>query len=155
MNEKVDYTKVLDDLIVEREKLDAMIGWVKVKLGQNGTESNTPTLQVTKTEPMRFPRLAPDAFFKMTVSDAIKEYLGIVKRPQTAREITDALKAGGLAFKAKNLYQTVFPTLGRMAEGKEVDKLGDGTWGLAEWYSSGRRATSAAASASASEEADS
>ena len=77
----------------------------------------------------------------MSVSEGIKSYLSIAKRPQTAREITDALKAGGLTFKAKNLYQTVFPTLSRMAtETKEIDKLPDRTWGLAEWYSGARRA---------------
>jgi hypothetical protein len=140
MNEATDYTKILDDLIAEREQLDQMIKWVKARLGRTDGESNTPTVQITKAEPMRFPRLAGDDFFRMTVSEAIKAYLSMVKRPQTAREITDALKAGGLTFKAKNLYQTVFPTLARMAnEAKEVDKLPDGTWGLAEWYSGARR----------------
>ena len=140
MNESVDYAKVLDDLIAEREKLSDMIEWVKLRLARNGGVVTGPTFQITNTEPARFPRLSPDTFFRMSVADAIKAYLNIAKRPQSAREITDALKAGGLTFKAKNLYQTVFPTLSRMAnETKEVDKQPDGTWGLAEWYSSARR----------------
>jgi hypothetical protein len=138
MNDATDYTKILDEMLAEREQLNQMIEWLKRRIGR--PDAGSPTVQITKAEPMRFPRLAADAFFRMTVSEAIKAYLNIAKRPQTAREITDALKAGGLTFKAKNLYQTVFPTLSRMAtETKEVDKLPDGTWGLAEWYSNSRR----------------
>lgn len=142
MNESTDYKKVLDDLIAERERLDMMIDWVKVRLGRNGSESKAPKAHLGKvTEPMRFPRLASDAFFRMNVSEAIKAYLNFVRKPQTARTITDGLKAGGLASKAKNLYQTVFPTLSRMEKDSgEVAKLKDGTWGLSEWYSPTRRA---------------
>jgi hypothetical protein len=144
MNEAVDYTKVLDDLLAERERLNAMIDWVKERLGRSGADdSKAPRLELSKDGKARFPRLVKeDAFFKMSVSEAIKAYLDMMKRPQTAREITDGLIAGGLAHKAKNLYQTVFPTLGRMArDAKEVDKLTDGKWGLSEWYSGSRGRT--------------
>jgi hypothetical protein len=140
MNEAIDYTKVLDDLIAEREKLDVMISWIQGRLGRADAEA--PKAFIGKVaEPMRFPRIAPDAFFRMSVSEGIKTFLSLTNRkPQTARAITDALVAGGLTFKAKKPYQTVFPTLSRMAsETKEVDKLPDGTWGLAEWYSGARR----------------
>jgi hypothetical protein len=142
MNDDVDYGKVLDELVAEREKLDMMINWIKLRLGRADVEVGAPKLIMGKvTEPMRFPRIATDAFFRMSVSEGIKAFLRLTnKKPQTARAITDALVAGGLRFKAKNPYQTVFPTLSRMAsEAKEIDKLPDGTWGLAEWYSSGRR----------------
>jgi hypothetical protein len=76
----------------------------------------------------------------MSVPEAIRAFLNIMKRPQTARDITDALQAGGLSHKAKDLYQTVFPTLQRMKAQGEVDKLANGEWGLSEWYTTGRRA---------------
>jgi hypothetical protein len=85
---------------------------------------------------LRF-RISTDQFFKMSVPEAIRAFLNLQKRPQTARDITDALEAGGLSHKAKDLYQTVFPTLMRMQTKNEVDKLGNGEWGLSEWYRRG------------------
>ncbi len=144
MNETTDYEKVLNDLLAERNELDRMISWVKNRLGRADVEPGAPAVALAKMpESTRFGRLAKDAFFRMSVSDAIKAYLSFAKKPQSARDITDALIAGGLTFKAKNLYQTVFPTLSRMAkETGEVAKLKDNTWGLSEWYSSGRKGVS-------------
>jgi len=140
MNEPVDYKKVLDELVAEREKLDMMISWVKLRLGQPKIEGKPLVATIVKVgEPMRVTGISSDAFFRMNVSEAIKAYLEFAKKPQTAREITDALKEGGLAFKAKNLYQTVFPTLSRMEGAGQVAKLKDGRWGLSDWYSSARR----------------
>jgi hypothetical protein len=142
MKEAPDFQALLDEAVAERDRLNVVINWLTNRLGQPAGEGTAPTAHIMKAgTPMRFPRLATDAFFRMSVSDAIKAYLAFVKKPQTAREITDGLIAGGLTFKAKNLYQTVFPTLSRMAkETGEVAKLNDNTWGLAEWYSSARRA---------------
>lgn len=145
MNETIDYEKLLAELLEERANLDRMINWVRLRLGRTDAEPIAATGEPSTTPAAirRFPRLptlATDAFFRMSVSEAIKAYLAFAKKPQTAREITDALIAGGLTFKAKNLYQTVFPTLSRMAkETGEIAKLKDNTWGLAEWYSSARR----------------
>lgn len=150
MNEGTDYEKVLEDLLAERSELDRMVNWVKNRLGRGDAEL-VPLSSLNVGQPPRFSRLASDAFFRMSVSEAIKAYLNFAKKPQTARQITDALKAGGLASKARNLYQTVFPTLSRMAnETGEVAKLKDNTWGLAEWYSTARKAPTA----STTEEAD-
>lgn len=141
MAEPIDYGKLLDGLLEERAKLETMIAWVKGKLAE--TNQNPPVTVDTllrerserPAEPSRHPRLKSDTFFKMSVIDAIEECLSIAKRPLTAREITDALEAGGLTHKAKNLYQTVFPTLSRMRDRGIVEQLPTGgQWGLAAWY---------------------
>jgi hypothetical protein len=145
MNETTDYDKVLADLLEERANLDRMIAWVQGKLGK----AETGTLSIPSSivlpgapqgAPMRFPRLRSDTFFKMSVQEAIRECLSIMRRPMSARDISNALQDGGLTHKAKNLYQTVFPTLMRMKEKGEVDKLASGDWGLSDWYTPGRRA---------------
>jgi hypothetical protein len=139
MNDTPDFQALLNEAIAERDRLNVVINWLQDKLGQPAGEV---IVSPAAGMPTRFPRLASDAFFRMSVSDAIKAYLGFAKKPQSAREITDALIAGGLTFRAKNLYQTVFPTLSRMAkETGEVAKLKDNTWGLAEWYSGSRKMT--------------
>src|ERR1700722_18330552 len=98
MNAAPDYEKVLDDLIAERAELDRMINWVKLKLGRADSEPTAPKAHTVKAgATMRFPRVASDAFFRMTVSEGIKAFLSFTnKTPQTAREITEGLIAGGL-----------------------------------------------------------
>lgn len=137
MAEGTDYEKILDDLLEERANLDKMIAWVRGKLAKGNPEEPVTVdklLPQRPNEPPRFPRLKADTFFKMSFQQAIHECLAIMRRPMSAKEITVALQSGGLTHKAKDLYQTVFPTLGRMKEKGEVDKLPDGLWGLAEWY---------------------
>ena len=135
MSEIVDYEKVLAELMAERENLDNMIAWVQKRLGRNDVGASLPNSVGESSEPRRFPRLlASDAFFRMKVPQAIKAYLNIVKRPRSAKEITQGLKDGGFATRARNLYATVFPTLLRMEKAEEIERVGKGEWGLSEWY---------------------
>jgi len=136
------YQQILTELEEERQNIDRLIIWVKNRMEQSdSTDVITSAVKSTAIAPPRFPRtLAPDTFFRMTVPDAIKKYLGIVKRPKTAKDITGALDVGGLTHQAKNLYATVYPTLLRMEGNEEVVRVGKGEWGLSEWYPGGRKA---------------
>ena len=140
MDEAV-YQQLLTELEQERENIERMIVWVKSRLEQSDSAVVVSSTKSAQTTPMLFPRfLAPDTFFRMSVPDAIKKYLNIVKRPQTAKDITAALDSGGLTHQAKNLYATVYPTLLRMESANEVVRVSKGKWGLSEWYPSGRKA---------------
>jgi len=142
MPEGSDYEQVLADLEQERENIERMIVWVKGRMQQSDSvQTVESTAKPTSTSPMRFMRLAPDTFFRMTVPQAIKTFLNIVKRPKSAKDITAALDAGGLTHQAKNLYATVYPTLLRMESNGEVVRVTKGEWGLAEWYPGGRKAS--------------
>lgn len=139
----MDYQQLLAELQEERSKIDYMIEWVKSRVQQSGMvvadgASIQPQVEATP-QSMRFPRLASDTFFRMSVPQAIKTFLNIVKRPQKAKAITQALNAGGLTHQAKDLYATVYPTLLRMEKTQEVVRIGDGEWALAEWYPAGGR----------------
>ena len=145
--EKIDYDKLLAELLEERAGIDNMIAWVEKRVGRSANPDGqpSPTLPRSLEQPMRFPRtLAPDAFFRMNVPDAITAYLNIVKGPRSAKDITEALKQGGLITRAKDLYQTVFPTLTRMEKKGQIAKLNNGDWGLAEWYRGRRSAVEGA-----------
>jgi hypothetical protein len=138
MNESA-YKQLLTELEQEREDIERMIVWVKGRMEQTDSVG-TVTAPAKLPSPARFPRLlAPDAFFRMSVPDAIKGYLNIVKRPKTAKDITEGLQQGGLTTKAKNLYATVYPTLLRMEEGGEVVRVTKNEWGLTEWYPGARK----------------
>jgi len=140
MNESA-YQQLLTELEQERENIERMIAWLRSRMEQ-GDSGSTPVAVVKPTVPMRFPRvIEQDAFFRMTVSDSIKKYLNIVKRPKTAKDVVEGLQQGGLTTKAKNLYATVYPTLLRMAEGGIVVRVTDTEWGLSEWYPGARKNT--------------
>ncbi len=142
MAEEFDYEQLLQNLLAERADLDRMIAWVQKRVGHAGeVTEKIASPSASSSVPMRFPRLAPDSFFRMTVPQAIKAYLNIAKRPKTAKDITAALDAGGLTHQAKNLYATVYPTLLRMEGNNEVARVGKGEWGLTEWYPGGRKAS--------------
>ncbi len=140
MLEETDYKQLLAHLKEEQENIERLIVWVEGRMAQQeGTVEAVVTSQPTSA-PMRFPRLAKDTFFRMPVPQAIKTFLNIAKRPKSAKEITAALDSGGLTHKAKNLYATVYPTLLRMEKANEVVRVGNGEWGLNEWYPNARKA---------------
>lgn len=144
--DKAVIQQLITELELEIENNQRMIGWLKTRMEQ-GDSGNTISGSEVKAmisgssgARLRFPRIIePDAFFRMTVSDSIKKYLNIVKRPKTAKDIVEGLQQGGLTTKAKNLYATVYPTLLRMEEGGIVVRVTSTEWGLAEWYPGGRK----------------
>jgi hypothetical protein len=70
----------------------------------------------------------------MKAPEAIVRYLNMSKGPRLIREIVDALKTGGFASSAKDLYNNLYTAMQRMEEAGTARKLPDGKWGLAEWY---------------------
>lgn len=67
------------------------------------------------------------------LADAIRMYLSIAKRKQTAKEIKTALMEGGLATTATFFDATLAGTLHRMKRGGELLQFKDG-WDLAASY---------------------
>jgi hypothetical protein len=144
MLEDTDYQELLAELEEEQKNIQRMIVWVKGRMQQQGEFPEAVVTVGPKTGVdgrVRFPRIgiAPDTFFRMSVPDAIKKYLNIVKAPRTAQDITAGLDAGGLTHQAKNLYATVYPTLLRMEHAGDVARVGNRQWALSEWYPGGRK----------------
>jgi hypothetical protein len=54
-----------------------------------------------------------DAFFGLSIGEAAKKYLGIVKRKPSIGEIADALDRGGLPHASGDFVGTVTTMLGR------------------------------------------
>jgi hypothetical protein len=71
-----------------------------------------------------------DSFFGMTIADAARKFLGIVKRTKSTAEIASALEAGGLKHASKDFQTTIRSTLAHKEEFLRVN----GDWGLTEWY---------------------
>lgn len=142
--EKTVIQQLITELELEIENNQRMVSWLKARMEQGGSgnmiSSEVKAMASGSSAIARFPRIIePDAFFRMTVSDSIKKYLNIVKRPKIAKDIVEGLQQGGLTTKAKNLYATVYPTLLRMEEGGIVVRVTDTEWGLTEWYPGARK----------------
>ncbi len=84
-----------------------------------------------KPERPRFPR---NAFADLGTVEAAVKYLGIVKRPQTTREMVDALILGGKKSESKNYTDMVRITLLKETEkGNPRISWKDHKWELPEW----------------------
>ena len=70
----------------------------------------------------------------MKTGSAIKKYLDISRRPQTAKQIADALEAGGFIHESKNFFNMIYTALGREERKGTVVQVPDRAWGLAERY---------------------
>jgi hypothetical protein len=76
----------------------------------------------------------PRNFFAgMSVIEAVKKYLRLVKMSQTNREIVEALKDGGFEAKSNRFVDTVRTLLTRNAEQRGDLVWKDKKWELAEW----------------------
>jgi len=126
-----DYQAVLADLESKRDELENAIGVIKRIMGiAHGASAPSPGH--AKHPPAL--TLTPTSFFGMSVGDAAKKYLAIVKEPKTAPDIAKALQGHGVKTVAKNFNVTVFGALERKEDAGEVVRPKRGLWGLPEWY---------------------
>jgi hypothetical protein len=146
MTAPVDYNAVLADLEARRGQIDAAIAVIRALIGSGATapiEAGAGSLAdpgegfVTISGPRGASAtgIPSDAFFRLSTASAIRKYLGMMKRPQTARAIADAMIAGGQvhATTPEIAYRNVHTALTR-GKDKEFVRTRNKDWGLVEWY---------------------
>ena len=124
-----DYENVLADLKAqktaldrERSELDGVIAGIERLIAARGTRQQTAA-----------PAVAPRAFAKSSMPEAIKECLKLAQEPQSKRQLQDVLKAGGIKT-SKSFSAHVYNTLKRLSESDgPFRRESDGRWGLREW----------------------
>jgi len=77
-----------------------------------------------------------DTFFGMTIGDAAKKYLAMMKATKSTAEIAEGLERGGLKHSSKSFTTTVRSILGA---NESFTRVPNGDWGLTEWYSGMRK----------------
>ena len=120
-----DYPSVLADLRAKRAELDALISSLEHFAGDDAGADEGPNGGVA---------VLADAFFQMNTASAIRKFLSMSRRPQTTREVVDALEIGGFIHNSKNLKNMVYTALTREERREAIVQLPDKTWGLAERY---------------------
>jgi hypothetical protein len=139
--EPVDYDAVLQDLEGKRAALDAAITALRyaLNMGATATLNGGAAGAPVATKAIDPANIRDDAFFGMSIGDAAKRYLEMVKRKQSVKEIADALDRGGLPHTSANFMNTVGTMLNRAAKNDpELVRVGRGEWGLAGWYGNRR-----------------
>lgn len=124
------YVAVLADLERQRDQIITTIAMIKRMMGLSADDGPVATVANGTTAP-ETAEIRSDTFFAMTIGEAIKKYLAMMKRPQRTTVIAKALDDGGLLHKSGNWVATVQTTLTRMKG--VIVKVPNG-WGLLEWY---------------------
>ena len=136
--EPIDYEAVLLDLEAKRAAIEAAIAAVRLAVS-TGAQVAMGSSATGATRPIDPTSIPGDAFFGLSIGEAAKKYLTIVKRKQSVREIADALDRGGLPHSSSNFVATVGTMLNRAARGdQDLVRIGRGEWGLAGWYGNRR-----------------
>lgn len=126
-DQSINYEAVLADLEGRRAQLDSAIAAIKAIMGQPGSGTIPPG----GGSPYSGSTPAHDAFIGMSIPDATKKHLSVVRKKLSTQEIMAALEAGGLP---SSKYSTVYAVL-RRREGQVGDIINlKGDWALAEWY---------------------
>ena len=136
--EKIDYAAIIADLEAKKAALDVAINSLKAvaSFGAVGTVEGMSymNLAVDVRSPSASGGEVPDgAFHGMSVPQGIRTYLELMRKKQTARQISDGLKKGGMESTSKWFDKIVYATLDRLKKAKEVVKIGS-EWGLPQWY---------------------
>lgn len=148
-DQSVDLMTYLAELEQEREALDRHIAAIRRRLELEpevqigGASTPTGTISQTNRDTPTSGRIRADEFFGMSIPEAIKAYLAIVKQPQGPKAIVDGLTGGGLLTNAKYFYANVTTALKRLRTSGQVMLTPNG-WGLAVWYPNRARAATPA-----------
>lgn len=124
-----NYESVLADLQVRRDQIDAAIEAIRLIMGAGAEISNgTSSSGQRPISPQNVPA---GAFHRLSIVDATKKYLDMVKSKQPTPQILKALELGGLP---PTKYNTLYAVLRRrQSQVGDIVKMGD-EWGLTEWY---------------------
>jgi hypothetical protein len=138
MSEKIDYAAIIADLESKRAAIDNAIASLRAVASFGAIGASEGMSYVNLGADLRSPSASggdvPDgAFHGKTIPEAIKLYLNLIRKKQTAREISDGLKKGGMESTSKWFDKIIYATLDRLKKAGDVVKI-EGNWGLPEWY---------------------
>jgi|CXWL01.1.fsa_nt_gi hypothetical protein len=135
-----NYAAVLADLERKRSELDSAIAAIRAVIGATGGATSSvageqpKTLSSTPLGTMHGSvQLRSDAFIGLSIAEASKKYLGMVKAPVSTASLIEALSKGGIPTPA---YNTVYAVLSRQERqsGDIFKLLHTKEWALPEWY---------------------
>jgi hypothetical protein len=116
------YSGALEDLKKDRQRLEAELQEVLAAI--KALEKLAARSYVAPSAPA----VASNRYRRMTIAQAAQDYLRVAG-PSKVRDICDGLKQGGIPSGSKNIWNTVYGTLGRY---KDIFRTENGLWMLVE-----------------------
>jgi hypothetical protein len=134
-DDTIDYKAVIAVLEKRRDALNTAIAELRSQAGLSqdagvGADTEASGQSSTTEEPSETV-VRTDSFYNLSVTQATRKYLQMVKRPRGTKDISNALQRGGFLSTSANFYSTVYTALKRDSNFVIVKR---GLWGLAEWY---------------------
>jgi hypothetical protein len=112
--------------------------------GQTSDGLDVSSLSVSQNGDLGQPVDLPDgAFLRKSLPECIKLYLSAARKKKTIKEVSTALREGGVESTSDNFESVVTGALNRLKRAGEVLRFRDG-WGLSEWYPANMRAVNPA-----------
>ena len=131
------YRMVLKDLQKRKTAIEAAMASITSLMGENETTSCIPAVPPKRQESRR---VESGAFADLTLTEAARQHLDVMKQPQSTAEIAEALKRGGYPTEARNFRSTVRSVLDRHAKTVGNIVKVQKNWELAEWARDGGKA---------------
>ena len=130
--ENTHWDAVIAELEMKRDQLISLIESLKAMRGMGLPLVGGASMTLPSPHPHAnsMPSISPDAFFGMTIPEATRKFLTMVKQAKPHPELCDALVRGGFKTNAANFRESVRATLARDPGFVKVN----GQWGLSEWY---------------------
>ena len=122
----INYNAVLADLEARKAELESAIAAIRSILAAGGGTGGGNSDGGISPD-----NIPVGAFLRLSIADATKKFLDMVKTKQTVPQIIKALESGGLP---PVKYTTLYTVLRRReSQIGDVLRLGD-EWALTEWY---------------------
>jgi hypothetical protein len=137
----IDYSAIVADLEAKKAAIENTLASLRsaIALGALGQPGDAPAIPGAMSASSIFSGDIPDgAFHGKGIPEATKLYLEIVKKKQTASEIANALKKGGMESTSSDFLAVVKAGLNRARklQSSPLVKIGK-HWGLKPWYPKG------------------
>ncbi len=131
-SQPIDYESVLADMEAKREALESAIRNMRLWLGLAPVQNSRSAV----AESVSDRGIASDAFFGISIPDAVEKLLTISKKKLSTNDIATALERGGITHSSKNFRNTVSTALYRedIKSDARIVKVAEGEWGLVDWY---------------------
>jgi hypothetical protein len=120
------YDAAIANLEAERDEINRLIDGLRRRSVRTDGAPFVPLARTGEESEIQH-----DSFFGMTIADAARKYLGMVKATKSTSDICAALERGGLKHSSKDFPMTMRSTI-RQSEG--FTRVPNGEWGLTEWY---------------------
>jgi len=115
-------------LSAELSRVERAIAAIEEAMGGERTLVAPRAAETAPAPPPPSPPAEKGPYSMLHFNEAAAQYLASVNEPKSAREIADALRAGGFPTKSKDFAASVRTMLNRLTSYDGIEHMNDGKW---------------------------